>query len=516
MNEQSVEHIVVVGGGSAGWLVASVLAAEYTGQLRVTLVESPGVPPIGVGEGTWPSMRDTLRRIGVSESDFFRDCDAAFKQGSRFDRWVTGADDDYYFHPFSAPEGYGEANLVARWQDSHRDVPFADLVSYQPHLCVQGRAPKQAHTPEFAGVANYGYHLDAGKFGVFLQRHATQKLGVRHLLAHVEDVVTRTDGAYAGDVAALRTREHGLVEGDLFVDCTGMQSLLLGRHYGVPFVSQRHVLFNDRALAVQVPYATPDAAIASQTTSTAQRNGWIWDIGLPSRRGIGHVYSSAHASDEDAERALRDYIAASGGPADIPRPRKIAFDPGYRERFWHRNVVAIGLSSGFIEPLEASALALVELAVGWVADDLPATRAQMDVVAERFNEAFLYRWERVIDFLKLHYVLSRRQDSAYWEQHRTPGTIPERLRRQLALWRTRAPSRRDFPRIEEVFPAASYQYVLYGMGFRTEMRPQASDLPRHADQRFQAAARQTARMLPLLPSNRELLDHIREHGLPRS
>jgi flavin-dependent dehydrogenase len=500
-----IEHVVVVGGGSAGWLTAAVLAAEHP-RLSVTVVESPGVPPIGVGEGTWPSMRDTLQRIGVSEAAFFRECDAAFKQGSRFDRWVDGSDSDIYFHPFSLPQGYGEANLAAAWQHGHRDVPFADLVSYQPHLCQQGRAPKQPQTPEYAGVANYGYHLDAGKFGAFLQKHCVDNLRVRHVLAHVDGVNATSDG----DVAALRTREAGTIEGDLFVDCTGMASLLLGRHYGVPFVSRRDVLFNDRALAVQVPYPTPDTPIASQTTSTAQSCGWIWDIGLPTRRGIGYVYSSAHCSDDEAEAALRAYV----GDAEIPAPRRIGFDPGYRARFWERNVVAIGLSAGFIEPLEASALALVELSAAWLADDLPATRAQMDTIAARFNEAFIYRWERIIDFLKLHYVLSKRTDSAYWLDHRTAHTQPPRLRELLALWRTRTPSRRDFPRIEEIFPSASWQYILYGMGFRPESTPRASDLPERADQYFREAARLTARMLPLLPANRDMLDHIRKYGMP--
>jgi glycine/D-amino acid oxidase-like deaminating enzyme len=504
-----IEHVVVVGGGSAGWLTAAVLAAEHP-RLAVTLVESPGVPPIGVGEGTWPSMRETLQRIGVSEAAFFRACDAAFKQGSRFDRWVDGSDGDVYFHPFSLPQGYGEANLVAAWQRAHRDVPFADLVSYQPHLCVQGRAPKQPQTPEFAGVANYGYHLDAGKFGVFLQTHCVEKLRVRHVLAHVDAIVPDANG----DVAALRTREAGLVAGDLFVDCTGMASLLLGRHYGVPLVSQRDVLFNDRALAVQVPYPAPDTPIASQTTSTAQSHGWIWDIGLPTRRGVGYVYSSAHCDDAAAEATLRAYLASTGIAGEVPAPRQIAFDPGYRARFWERNVVAIGLSAGFIEPLEASALALVELSAAWLADDLPATRAQMDVISARFNEAFTYRWERIIDFLKLHYVLSKRTDTAYWLDHRAPHTQSPRLRELLALWRTRTPSRRDFPRIEEIFPSASWQYILYGMGFRPELAERASDLPARADQYFREAARLTARMLPQLPPNRAMLDHIRQYGMP--
>jgi len=171
-------------------------------RLEVTLLESPDVGAIGVGEGTWPTMRDTLRRIGVSESDFIRECDASFKQGSRFNRWVTGAASDYYFHPFVLPQGYTETSLVAGWLERHADVPFADLVSFQPHLCVHGKAPKQAATPEFAAVANYAYHLDAGKFGQFLRSHCTKVLGVRHVVDHV----TGIEAAENGDIAALETK----------------------------------------------------------------------------------------------------------------------------------------------------------------------------------------------------------------------------------------------------------------------------------------------------------------------
>jgi hypothetical protein len=205
---------------------------------------------------------------------------------------------------------------------------------------------------------------------------------------------------------------------------------------------------------------------------------------------------------------LRAYVGVTGGPGDMPAPRKLSFEPGYRERFWHRNVLAIGLSSGFVEPLEASSLALVEMSAAWLADDMPVTRAQMDLAASRFNEAFTYRWECVIDFLKLHYVLSKRSDSAFWIEHRAAGSIPDRLREHLGLWRTRPPSRRDFSRIEEAFPTASWQYVLYGMGFRTEQAPRASDRPELADAAFRDTARLTAKMLPALPSNRELIDHI--------
>jgi tryptophan halogenase len=522
--DQAIRHLVVVGGGSAGWLVAGVLAAAHGraagGALRVTLLESPDVAPIGVGEGTWPTMRDTLRRIGVSESAFVRDCDVAFKQGSLFRGWVDGSADDYYFHPFMLPEGFGDADLVAGWLRGHAGGPFADLACVQPHLCAQGRGPKQAATPEFAAVANYAYHLDAGKFATFLMRHCVDVLGVEHVRDHLTGVDAHADG----DIAALQLRERGALAGELFVDCTGMASLLLGGHYGVPFRPQRDVLFCDRALAVQVPYPADDTPIASQTISTAQASGWIWDIGLPTRRGVGHVYSSAHSSDADAEAVLRAYLRATQGSDADGRafdgaaiaPRQLRFEPGYRERFWSHNCVAIGLSAGFIEPLEASALALVELSAAMLADQFPADRGVMRLLSRRFNAAFEYRWERIIEFLKLHYVLSRR-DTPFWRDHRGEGSIPPRLREQLALWSTLPPSRYDLHRVDEVFPAASYQYVLYGMGFRPDAAPTAGgEALAAADARFRDAAALTQRMLRALPAHRPLLEQIRQHGLPLS
>jgi tryptophan halogenase len=518
-----VRHVVILGGGSAGWLTAALLAREHhagePGGLAVTLIESPGTPPIGVGEGTWPSMRDTLRRIGLPETTLLRACDASFKQGSHFHGWMRGAsasDGDQYRHPFTLPLGFGEVDLVAAWLQRHGDRPFADVVCAQPRVCAAGHAPKQASTPEYAAVANYGYHFDAGKFGVQLREHAVAHLHVRHVADDVDSVVSHDDG----DIAALRTRHHGDIEGDLFIDCSGLASVLIGQHFGIALHSQKHLLFNDTALALQVPYATPDAPIACETIATAKPAGWTWDIGLPTRRGIGHVYSSAHMSHDEAERQLLDHVRRNGGPqheGDLPTPRRIAFDPGYRERFWHRNCVAVGLSAGFVEPLEASALALVEQSASMISNEMPATRAEMALVERRFNDTFTYRWERVVDFLKLHYVLSRRDDSDYWRDHRDRASLPDRLADLLTLWRHRAPYRQDFFRVEEVFPAASYQYVLHGMGFL----PEPSARLRHpsvgaaAEPFFRETAHLARRMLAALPLQRSLIQHIHAHGLPR-
>ncbi len=517
--KSAVQRIVIVGGGSAGWLTAGVLAAEHCARegsaVRITLIESPDVKTIGVGEGTWPSMRDTLRHMGISESELFRQCDAAFKQGSKFVGWVNGREDDYYYHPFALPQGYTQTNLVTRWRDRYADTPFASLVSYQPHLCEHGRAPKQASTPEFAAVANYAYHLDAGKFGEFLKAHCKEKLGVEHVLDHVGGVVSTENG----DIAALETASHGRLEGDLFIDCTGFAALLIGKHFGVPLVSKKHILFNDTALAVQVPYPSEDSPVASQTTSTAQSAGWIWDIGLPTRRGIGYVYSSAHIDDEAAEAELREYIRGSAGDAlaEAAVPRKISFEPGHRETFWVRNCVAVGISAGFIEPLEASALALIELSAAMIRDELPANRDVMDIAARRFNETFSYRWDRIADFLKLHYVLSKREDHPYWPDNRRPESIPERLQELLRLWRFQSPSRRDVNQIEEIFPSASYQYVLYGMGFAPDgasAHRKSHDAAR-ADDHIRESSGLARKMLAHLPANRELLDTVRQRGMPR-
>ncbi|MFT6731839.1 MAG: tryptophan halogenase [Polaribacter sp.] len=515
---KQVKKVIIIGGGSAGWLTAGVIAAEHLSQsengIQVTLIESPDVNPIGVGEGTWPTMRSTLKKMGISETDFFRECDASFKQGAKFAKWVTGAEDDWYYHPLVLPEGYENINLAPYWQKHADKIPFADAVSFQGYLCEKGLAPKQNTTPEYAHVANYAYHLDAGKFAMFLQKHCVVKLGVKHILDHVTEINPTIDG----DIESVTTKNNGKIEGDLFVDCTGFASLLLGQHYKIPFVSKKHILFNDTALAVQVPYSSESSPIASHTISTAQDSGWIWDIGLPSRRGVGYVYSSAHCNDEDAENTLREYIRPSlGKKSDDVALRKISINPGHREKFWHKNCVAVGMAAGFLEPLEASALVLIELSAAMISEQLPRTRSVMDIVANRFNQKFLYRWDRIIDFLKLHYILTKRTDSKYWIDNCKPETIPEDLKSMLELWRYHSPWHSDFTQVDEVFPSASYQYVLYGMQFETlksETVRRTDDL-NMANQCFQKNEQLSQKLLNGLPSNRDLINKIYQFGLQK-
>jgi len=512
----TVTELVIVGGGSAGWLTAGILAAEHLSHtdtgLKISLIESPDVKPIGVGEGTWPTMRATLKKIGISETDFLRECDASFKQGSKFSAWQNGVIEDSYHHPFSLPHQYATYNLAEAWQAQDRRMPFADAVSFQSHLCGGHQAPKQMTTPEYAFMANYGYHLDAGKFAVLLQKHCTEKLGV----VHVRDHVTQVNSAENGDIASVSTQRHGNIEAQLFVDCTGSRCLLLGEHLGVPFESKKDSLFIDSALAIQIPYENPSDPINSFTLSTAQSAGWVWDIGLQSRRGVGHVYSSSHTDKSSAEDALQRYLDANPGDfANATEVRSLSFNPGHRRKFWERNCVAVGMAAGFIEPLEASALVMVELSASMISDQLPANRGVMDTVAKRFNETFLYHWARVIDFLKLHYALSERRDSSFWVDNTRPENLPENLQTLLNLWRYQAPWHQDLNRSDELFSTASFQYVLYGMGFKTEPRATARrrDNQATAERLFAENAKRVEKMLSIMPSNRELLDKINEFGL---
>lgn len=513
-----IKKVCIVGGGTAGWLSAGILASRFTNEpdsgLEVYLVESPDVATIGVGEGTWPSMRTTLQRIGVSETEFIKCCDVSLKQGTRFNGWANDNSQDYYYHPFSLPQKFGELDLVPHWQNQVDHASFAEMVSPQARLCDEGRAAKQIQTPEYAFNVNYGYHLNAGKFAEFLADHCRDKLGVKHLLDHVVQVNAADDG----DIISLSTRDNGDLAADLFIDCTGQASLLLGEHFSVPFQSVRDVLFNDTAYATQAPYTSEQEPIASCTIATAQNAGWIWDIGLPNRRGVGYVCSSQHTSQEMAETELHSYLCQRLDKKTVDQltVRQIKFNPGYRDRFWVNNCVAVGLSAGFVEPLEASALVLVEKSAAMIADQFPVNREAMGLLADRFNQRFQNHWDNIIKFLKLHYVLSNRENGNYWADHRINDSCPEELTQMLKMWHYQSPWLHDAPRYDELFPAASYQYVLYGMGFKSEssqLRKRSSEIEQtHAHHLFKENKLKTEKLVNVLPTNRELLEKVHQQG----
>lgn len=496
----AVKKIVIVGGGTAGWLTAAIIAAEHKTKqgntIQLVLVESSDIPTVGVGEGTWPTMKNTLAQIGLKESDVFECCHAAFKQGGKFVDWVHG-DGDFYYHPFTVPLGYGRIDLAPYVPNIEH---FALQSNFQQQICEAGLAPRTMAEDEYKGQCNYAYHLDAGAFADLLKTHCKQNLAVEHIVGTVEDTLLAADGS----IEAVCLTGQDKISADLFIDCTGFASLLLGKALNVPFVPVDEVLFNDTALAMQIPYAQDNSPVACHTIATAQNAGWIWDIGLTHRRGVGHVYSSDYLSDDEAEANLRHYL---GDAATGINARKISFASGHRAQFWKHNCVAVGMSAGFVEPLEATAIMLVEISARYIAQNLPADEVIMPITAKRFNQQMDYRWQRIIDFLKLHYMLSKRPEP-YWQAHCAPSSIPQSLKDDLALWHFRGPLSSDFDSAVELFPAASYQYVLYGMGFKPDFSCQAYlyDQQLQADKIIKRNQQLTQQMLHTLPPHREYIE----------
>lgn len=511
MQTEAIRSVLVVGGGTAGWLTAANLAQSFNsaepGAIQVTLIESPDIATIGVGEGTWPTMRATLQKLGIKEEDFLRSCNATFKQGTKFVDWQHSDLPASYHHLFTSVSDPTQFNLAPYWLQGRagQHKSYASAVSAQGVIAELGLAPKKITNKAYEGVLNYAYHLDAGKFADLLKNHAQQKLGVHFISANVLDVSLAIDGS----IAAVITDSAGRQQADFYVDCTGFQSLLLGKAMGVGFRPVSDTLLTDHAVTIQVPYPTPDSPINACTHSTAQAAGWIWDIGLTNRRGVGYVYSSNYVSHEQAEQCLRRYI---GPAADTLEARKLAMQVGYREKFWHKNCVAIGLSAAFVEPLEASAIFLIEAAANMLADQLPALKENLPLAESKFNKSFLFRWQRTIDFIKLHYALSGRTEP-FWQAARAKQLIPQSLQDALQSWQTQPVSPYDFAHVYEPFPMESYQYVLYGMGFKQQL----ADLQRYqqggkAALYFQRVQQLTHQLQQELPAQRELLAKIYRYG----
>jgi tryptophan halogenase len=512
-----IKQVVILGGGTAGWLSANHLAKKllplHPDGVKVLLVESANIPTIGVGEGTVPAIRNTLQYLGISETELLQQCDATFKQSIKFVNWqppLANGKPHTYHHLFDYPNIVPFDGLPYWLLGCAGEHSFAESFSFQAHLCDKGLAPKLITQPEYQGLSNYAYHFDAAKFGQLLARHAIKNLGVEHRVADVAKVVTDQ----AGNISALNCADGTQIEGDFFVDCSGFQSLLLGQTMQVPFIDKSHMLFADTALAIQVPYVEGQDAIPCSTIATAQTAGWIWDIGLSTRRGVGHVYSSQHISHQDAEQQLRSYLGGIGKDIEA---RKIAMRTGYHEVFWQGNCAAIGLSQGFVEPLEATGLLLFDVSARMLAEQFPQYVEDMEMVANRFNNKLRHAWDKVLDFIKLHYFISKRNDCDFWRDNREVSSVSQSLLDDLNHWRHQLPSHYDFTDISSVFNLENYLYVLYGMNFHTDISANSYrfDQTAKAKQEFEHMYRLAQQAEKQLMPHRDLLKRIAQFGLQK-
>lgn len=511
--EPMQRKILIAGGGTAGWLTACALARKLGASVQITVIESPDIGVIGVGEGTFPTIRKTLHNLGIDEATFLRETTATYKQGIKFVDWLhtpQPGQHAHYLHPFDAPYAADGVDLVPYWllQDPAGRLPFAQAVTLQPRVAEAERAPKRPHEGDFDGPLTFAYHFDALKFARLLQKHALG-LGVRHLTGTIDGTDLSDDGV----IKHVHSAEHGALTADLYVDCTGGRAELIGKALGQPLCSMRQHLFADRAVALMVPYASPKSPIPSYTVATAHEAGWTWDIGLAERRGIGYVYSSAHSSDARAEEIARRY---AGEQAHTAEARIITFEPGYREQQWVRNCVAIGLSAGFFEPLEATGIVMIEAAASMLAEFFPH-KGPVDASAGRFNTLMRQRCEKIVNFLKLHYCLTRREE-LFWRDNVREESIPAELRDLLRTWRHRPPSPFDFTTDVETFAYFNYQYILYGMDFETDLGAARQAYPRAetAQRIFERVKGFGDHAVRDLPSHRDLVEQVYRHGFAKA
>ncbi|MGN3975028.1 tryptophan halogenase family protein [Tsuneonella sp. SYSU-LHT278] len=424
MTDPRPPRVVVLGGGSAGWITACLLHKQWGPRGgTVTLVESPDIGIIGVGEGSTPQLKALWDHLGIDEAEFISACDATWKLGIRFTGWSARPGYESYFHPFPGPvDLHTEPAYVAACAHARRgvDLPvLPDRWFLAARLAEERRRPHPG--PDFPFAPSYGYHFDAYKLGAFLRDWAVAR-GVVHLESRVAEVAL--DGT--GDVEALVCEDGERIAGDLFVDCSGFAGVIGQRALEGRFVSYAENLFNDRAVVMPTARRGP---YRPQTDAIAMSAGWRWSIPLTTRVGNGYVYSSAHISDEAAEAELR---AACGSGADA---RILKMRVGRVDRSWHRNCLAAGLAQGFVEPLEATALHIViTTALDFVsAYERGGFTAQY---REAFNHGVAARYDGIRDYIVAHYRMNQRGGTEYWAANAANQNLSDALKAMITAWFT--------------------------------------------------------------------------------
>lgn len=423
------KHLIIVGGGTAGWMAANILAKRW-GKLgtRVSLIESSKIPTVGVGEGSTPYLKEFFDSIDISETQWMPACNATYKCGIDFPDWSTKEGYQSYFHPFYSDADNPMAQQFFRLCDLARNgqdtIAKPDDFFLTAALARHSKAPINPN--QEARELVYGYHFDAELLGAFLKRHAIS-LGVNF----IDDKVTKVMSNNQGEVALLVTHKHGPLRGDFFFDCSGFAGLLIQQHLGEKIQSFQSQLFNNRAVAIQTPVESPDT-IPSHTISQALSAGWAWKIPLANRFGNGYVYSSKYLSQQQAEQELRDYL---GPQASNQKALHLQWTPGRIEQHWKSNVMAIGLSQGFLEPLEAPMLFIVQKSI----ERFIATYSQQGYSAASqcaLNQELNTMIDGTRDYLQAHYKLNSRSDTQYWIDSRKNLDMSPTLRALLHTWQT--------------------------------------------------------------------------------
>lgn len=455
------KRIVILGGGTAGWMAANLMAKSWQDQpIEIALVESPDIGIIGVGEGSTPQFKGFMDFMGISEAQWMPACNATYKNGIRFIDWSTRPGFSSYFHPFpSQPDDYSAPAFFHNSFVRRKAIDVAghpDPFFLTTYLAEQAKAPIAAH--HFPFEINYGYHFDAGKLGLFLAQTA-RDLGVEHIQANVSDVRKHTNG----DIAALVCEQGTEITGDVFIDCSGFRSLLMQQHLDVGFESFANNLFNDAA--VVLPTEQGDV-ISSETQSIARKFGWSWHIPLTNRIGNGYVYSRRYCDPDKAETELRTALGLLDSDVEA---RHLTMKVGQVKKHWHKNCLAIGLSQGFIEPLEATALHIVQETVQSFIECYQDGEFT-DKLKTRHNQSLDARYQAIRDYIVAHYRVNSRADTQYWRDNANNNQLSRSLYDVLQTWVSGKNLSDELHRqdIDKYYPSVSWHCLLAGYGIYPE------------------------------------------------
>jgi tryptophan 6-halogenase len=419
-------RIVIIGGGTAGWMAANLLQHYLAPKgFNCTLIESPDIPTIGVGEGSTPQLKSFFSSLGLSESQWMPACHASYKNGIQFSNWSIKPKNHHYFHPFPSVVDKHTARVflqqcIAKQQGFNTDT-HPDRYFLAAQLAKLGMSPKVKQSPPVG--LNYAYHFDSALLGQYLQ-----KIAIKQGVDYLRGKVVAMDKHLNNDIKQVVLADGQQISGDFFVDCSGFQALLI-QQLGSKFVSYDNQLFNDKAIALSTECIHP---LPSQTHATALSNGWAWQIPLTTRTGNGYVYASGYCNADKAETELRRHL----GMLDHANSAKhLSMKVGRLEHHWKQNCLAIGLSQGFIEPLEATALHLVQHTIDSFVSAFCAGNFTTQHQAQ-FNQRINNRFDGIKDYIVAHYKINSRDDSDYWRDNRTNDNISASLKSILHCWDT--------------------------------------------------------------------------------
>jgi len=488
MQQADKTQVIVAGGGTAGWLSAYSLAKRLGNLLDITLVESDQIGTVGVGEATIPSMRVFHDLVEINEAEFMRATQATFKLGISLENWANIG--DKYIHSFGV---LGQSTWMAEFHEfwlEARDKGFAGPLD---DYCLELKAAKQR---KFATEIDrnrllYAYHLDATAYAKYLRKQA-EAIGVKRVEGKISGVDIHPE---SGNLTALQLEGGKSLAGDVFIDCTGFRALLIGEHLQVGFEDWSHWLASNRAIAVQ---SEPAEAPRPYTRSIAHPAGWQWRIPLQHRVGNGMIYCSEHLSDDEAKQTLFDNLPGKA----LTDPYMLQFTTGRRLKSWHKNCIAIGLSNGFLEPLESTAIHLITTAIARLMRLFPFS-GNTERLAAEFNRLTSLELEAVRDFVIMHYKLTQRNDTDYWDAYRNMD-IPESLAHRMAIFQENGYTSSD---AAGVFHVTSWVQVMMGQGLDPEQHHGAGRIlpPAGLKEQLDIIKRSVDTNLNKLPSHEDFI-----------